>query len=175
HDLAFVIFTSGSTGLPKGAMVEHVGMLNHLLAKVDELQLSNLDVLAQTASQCFDISVWQFLASLVVGGQVHIFEDDITHDPGRLQQCLDRNGISIVEVVPSLLRVMLEQLKENGSLNPFSSLRWMIVTGEAVPPDLVSDWLNTYSEIPLLNAYGPTECSDDVTHCVIDHPLPANG
>ncbi|MGH9666199.1 MAG: AMP-binding protein, partial [Bryobacteraceae bacterium] len=32
-DLAYVIFTSGSTGKPKGAMIEHAGMLNHLLAK----------------------------------------------------------------------------------------------------------------------------------------------
>ena len=31
-DLAYVIFTSGSTGQPKGAMVEHRGMLNHVLA-----------------------------------------------------------------------------------------------------------------------------------------------
>lgn len=166
--LAYVIFTSGSTGLPKGAMVEHVGMLNHLLAKIDDLQLSKSDVLAQTASQCFDISVWQFLAALIVGGRVHIFEDEISHDPIRLHEQIDQKGITIIEVVPSLLRVMLEQAKDKPT--DLSSLRWMIVTGEAVPPKLVDDWLNSYSEIPLLNAYGPTECSDDVTHYVIEQP-----
>src|SRR5262249_4310114 len=29
-DLAYIIYTSGSTGIPKGAMVEHAGMLNHI-------------------------------------------------------------------------------------------------------------------------------------------------
>jgi amino acid adenylation domain-containing protein len=170
HDLAYVIFTSGSTGVPKGAMVEHVGMLNHLLAKIDDLQISNSDVLAQTASQCFDISVWQFLAALVVGGQVHIFEDEITHDPARLQEEIERQAISIIEVVPSMLRVMLEQAKDQSAGPGLDSLRWMIVTGEAVPPKLVDDWLHTYSKIPLLNAYGPTECSDDVTHFAMRQP-----
>ena len=167
QDLAYVIFTSGSTGMPKGAMVEQVGMLNHLLAKIDDLQLSKSDVLAQTASQCFDISVWQFLATLVVGGCVHVCEDEISHDPARLLERIELAAISIVEVVPSLLRVMLDNESTRRNL---SALRWMIVTGEAVPPKLVDDWLNTYSRIPLLNAYGPTECSDDVTHYVMDRP-----
>ncbi|MGB8344240.1 MAG: condensation domain-containing protein, partial [Ktedonobacteraceae bacterium] len=64
--LAYVIYTSGSTGTPKGAMVEQAGMLNHLYAKIAALQLTEADSVAQTASQCFDISVWQMLAALLV-------------------------------------------------------------------------------------------------------------
>ena len=53
--LAYVIYTSGSTGKPKGAMVEQRGMLNHLFAKVVDLELTAADVVAQTAPACFDI------------------------------------------------------------------------------------------------------------------------
>ena len=67
NGLAFVIFTSGSTGKPKGAMVEHRGMFNNLITKVRALGLTSDDVIAQTASQCFDISVWQFLTALTIG------------------------------------------------------------------------------------------------------------
>lgn len=42
-----------------------------------------------------------------------------------------------------------------------------------MPPTLANQWLNLYPQIPLLNAYGPTECSDDVTHYPIDQPLPS--
>ena len=89
-------------------MVEQAGMLNHLYAKLGALQLSENDAVAQTASQCFDISVWQFLAALLVGGCVHIFDDEIIHDPSELLLQIQQASITVVEVVPSLLRAMLE-------------------------------------------------------------------
>jgi len=58
--LAYIIYTSGSTGKPKGAMVEHLGMMNHIQAKIHDLQLTGESTIAQNASHTFDISVWQF-------------------------------------------------------------------------------------------------------------------
>ena len=166
--LAYVIYTSGSTGVPKGAMVVQQGMVNHLWAKISALRLTEADVVAQTASQCFDISVWQLIAPLLVGGCVHIYPDEIAHDPSRLLERIEADGISILETVPSLLRALLEDVARRGAARPsLANLRWMIPTGEALPPELCRDWAATYPAIPLLNAYGPTECSDDVSHCLI--------
>ena len=171
--LAYVIYTSGSTGIPKGAMIEHRGMLNHLYAKITALNLTAADRVAQTASQCFDISVWQFLAALLVGGRVHVCKDDISHDPSRLLAEVARQRITMLETVPSLLRTLLETMEKNSAARPeLDALRWVIPTGEALPPDFCRRWLAVYPRIPLLNAYGPTECSDDVTHFPIYHPLP---
>ena len=55
---------------PRGVMVQQRGMVNHLFAKVKDLRLGDGDSIVQNASQCFDISVWQFFAALVVGGRV---------------------------------------------------------------------------------------------------------
>ncbi|HEX8186308.1 MAG TPA: amino acid adenylation domain-containing protein, partial [Blastocatellia bacterium] len=166
--LAYVIFTSGSTGMPKGAMVEHRGMLNHLYAKLNALSLGPRDVIAQTASQCFDISVWQFLSALLVGGQVHIIAEVVAAHPYRLFEQVASEGITILEVVPSLLRAALEEMNTRGAASPhLSALRWLLLTGEALPPELARRWLERQPGIPVLNAYGPTECSDDVAH----HPI----
>jgi amino acid adenylation domain-containing protein len=167
-DLAYVIYTSGSTGIPKGAMIEHRGMLNHLYAKVADLQLSGRDVVAQTASQSFDISVWQFLAALLVGGCTEVFPDEIAFNPARLLETVAREGITVLETVPSLLRAALDTAPTDADGAPaLMSLRWLVPTGEALPPELCCRWLERHPHVPLLNAYGPTECSDDVTH----HPL----
>ncbi|GCE15668.1 non-ribosomal peptide synthetase [Tengunoibacter tsumagoiensis] len=173
RQLAYIIYTSGSTGEPKGAMIEHLGMLNHLYAKVQDLALTAEDCVAQSASQCFDISLWQFLAALLVGGRIAILPDIITYDLSQLLQTIEVAQISIFETVPSLLQSMLQELarQEEGRW-PLTSLRWLLLTGEALAPRLCADWFAYYPAIPLLNAYGPTECSDDVTHCRIEQPLP---
>ena len=167
QNLCYVIYTSGSTGIPKGAMVEHKGMLNHLFAKIADLQLDVEDIVAQTASHCFDISVWQFLAALLTGGRVHICNDEVTHNPALLIETVASENISILEVVPSVLRGTLADMEISGRKPEWPFLRWVLVTGEAVAPQLCRQWLAIYPEKPLLNAYGPTECSDDVTH----HPI----
>ena len=166
QDLVYVIYTSGSTGIPKGAMIENRGMVNHLFAKISELNLTAADRVAQTASQCFDISVWQFMAPLIVGGCVHIFDDEVTHDAPRLLTETEAAGITILETVPSLLRAALDPAHERHP--ELSKLRRLVITGEALPPDLCREWLRLYPQIPMLNAYGPTECSDDVTHYEIN-------
>ena len=162
-NLAYIIYTSGSTGVPKGVMIHHRGMVNHLWANIEALSMTSSDVLAQTASQCFDISVWQFLAPLIIGGRVHIFPDEITQDPPRLLSEVDRAGVTVFEIVPSLLQVALADVKTQKQKPALQSLRWLLPTGEEVPVALCREWFRTYPSIPLMNAYGPSECSDDVT------------
>jgi len=163
-NLAYVIYTSGSTGAPKGVMIHQLGMLNHIWANIDALQLTGKDILAQTASQCFDISVWQFLTPLIMGGRVQILPDDVTKDPAVLLGDVDRRGITIFESVPSLLQVAISEAIKQGRKKPgLRSLRWMLPTGEEVKAAFCSEWFEHYPTIPLMNAYGPSECSDDVT------------
>lgn len=165
---AYVIYTSGSTGMPKGALVGQAGMINHLQAKIALLALNAQDVVAQAASQCFDISIWQFLAPLLVGGRVHILDDMATHDAERLLPQIDRAKITIFQTVPSMLQAVLKDKRLYRASRPrLTQLRWLIVTGEALPAPLCRRWISHYPRIPLLNAYGPTECADDVTH----HPI----
>ncbi|MFK7699164.1 non-ribosomal peptide synthetase [Pseudomonas caspiana] len=162
-NLAYVIFTSGSTGQPKGVMVEQRGMLNNQLSKAPYLNLDQFDVIAQTASQSFDISVWQFLAAPLFGARVDIVPNTIAHDPVGLLKHVESSGITVLESVPSLIQGMLTE-----DHPPLERLRWMLPTGEAMPPELAHQWLQTYPHIGLVNAYGPAECSDDVAFFRVD-------
>ena len=166
----YLLYTSGSTGRPKGALVEHAGMLNHLWAKVQDLGLDGTDRLAQTAPLGFDISVWQMLAPLLTGGTVQVFGDDTAQDGPRLLAAAAQGGTTVLEVVPTLIRFLLDACGDGTAERPLLSLRWMIATGEELPPAVARRWVAAFPSVGLLNAYGPTECSDDVTHAVLSCP-----
>jgi acyl-coenzyme A synthetase/AMP-(fatty) acid ligase/aryl carrier-like protein len=67
-------------------------------------------------------------------------------------------------VVPTLLEALVTAVERASELPALPALRWLVVTGEALPPAFCARWLAAYPGIPVVNAYGPTECSDDVTH-----------
>lgn len=166
---AYILYTSGSSGAPKGAIVRHDGMLNHLLAKVDDLNLSGTSAVAQSARLSFDISIWQFLAPLLVGGRTEIVGTDVASNPPQLASFVATSGITVLEVVPSVMRLVLEDLDRGRvASSQLAGLEWLVVTGEAFPRDLHVGWRRHFPDMGIMNAYGPTECSDDVAHFVGD-------
>jgi amino acid adenylation domain-containing protein len=169
--LAYVIYTSGSTGVPKGAMVERRGLFNLLHSLIDDLELTASDVIAHTAPQSFVISVWQFLTPLLVGARVHICVDNALGDPTLLVQEVVREGVTVLQIVPAMLRAILQQVPNDPCFRALSRLRWLISTGEALAPDLCRDWFRYFPDVPVINAYGSTECSDDVArHRIVKAP-----
>ncbi|MFD3806655.1 amino acid adenylation domain-containing protein [Streptomyces sp. NPDC058619] len=164
-DTAYIIFTSGSTGDPKGATVRHSGMLNHLLSKVVDLKLTAEDRVAQLSTQCFDISVWQLLVVWLVGGRTVIYDHETVVDLPAFLTALAEDGITILETVPSYTDALLTEVEQRPA--PLPALRFNIINGETLPPALTRRWFASY-RIPVINAYGPTECSDDVTHHFMD-------
>ena len=166
--LAYMYFTSGSTGEPKGAMCEHAGMLNHLFAKVDDLEIGQGQVVAQTAPQCFDISLWQLVSALLVGGRTLIVPQDVILDVERFVTTIKEGRVAVLQVVPSYLEAVLAYLENHPVA--FSDLRYVSVTGEAIKKELVVRWFDAQPGIKLLNAYGLTETSDDTNHEVMDRP-----
>jgi amino acid adenylation domain-containing protein len=168
EQLAYVYFTSGSTGEPKGAMCEHAGMLNHMLAKIEDLDIGAGAVVAQIAPQCFDISLWQMLAALLVGGRTLIIEQAAILDVQRFVDDIVDGEVTALQVVPSYLEVVLTFLEQHP--RELTHLRCVSVTGEPLTMDLVHRWFATAPEIKLVNAYGLTETSDDTNHEVMSRP-----
>ena len=166
QQVAYIFFTSGSTGEPKGAMCEHAGMVNHLFAKIDDLKIGEGDVVAQTASQCFDISMWQLLAALLVGGRTLLVEQETILDAKRFIDKLVEGRVNVAQVVPSYLEVLLSYLEQHPRELP--DLRCVSVTGEALKKELVQRWFTVEPAIKLMNAYGLTETSDDTNHEIMD-------
>ncbi len=163
--LAYIYFTSGSTGEPKGAMCEHAGMVNHLYAKIEDLGIAEGAVVAQTAPQCFDISLWQLVSALLVGGRTLLVPQEVILDVERFVEEITAQRVAILQLVPSYLEVVATYLEQQPRELP--DLRAVSATGEALKLELIQRWFGVAPAVPLVNAYGLTETSDDTNHEVM--------
>ncbi|MBD2435731.1 non-ribosomal peptide synthetase [Nostoc sp. FACHB-110] len=162
-NLSYVIYTSGSTGKPKGVMIPHCGIYNTLQWRQKTFKITAQDKVLQTISFSFDPSVWQIFWPLSSGGQLIMARVDGHKDTAYLVREIVEKQITVLGLVPSILRVLLE---EEGIEN-CQSLRHVTSGGEALPIELVELFLAKLNlENVLINCYGPTEVSID-TSCWI--------
>ncbi|MFB0834522.1 non-ribosomal peptide synthetase [Arthrobacter halodurans] len=166
--LAYLLFTSGSTGQPKGVMCEHAGMLNHILAKIDDLGVREGEVIPQTGPQCFDISVWQLVAALLVGGRTLFVDQDAILDVERFVDTIVDGRAGVIQVVPSYLDVIVSYLEQHPRELP--DLHCVCPTGDFLKKELVQRWFALHPDVPVVNTYGLTETSDDAVHEIMDRP-----
>jgi amino acid adenylation domain-containing protein len=164
--LAYILFTSGSTGEPKGAMCEHAGMLNHIYAKIADLEIGEGEVVPQTGPQCFDISVWQLVAALLLGGRTLLVDQDVILDVERFVDTIAGGRARVLQAVPSYLDVVLSYLEQHP--RPLPDLHSVSPTGDFVKKELVERWFAAYPDMKMVNTYGLTETSDDAVHEVMD-------
>jgi amino acid adenylation domain-containing protein/non-ribosomal peptide synthase protein (TIGR01720 family) len=160
NNLAYIIYTSGSTGTPKGVMIPHRALSNHMLWMQTELPLNSSDKVLQKTPFSFDASVWEFYAPLLVGGQLILAKPDGHQAPGYLTELIIKENITILQLVPSLLRVLLEE--EN--IPNCQSLRRVFCGGEILPWELQQRFYNQLKHCQLYNLYGPTEATIDTTY-----------
>ncbi|HEU0077405.1 MAG TPA: condensation domain-containing protein, partial [Longimicrobiaceae bacterium] len=132
RSLAYVIHTSGSTGRPKAVGVEHAALVNHMHWFVRDFALTADDRVLQKTPINFDASVWEFHAPLLAGGCLVVARPGGERDPGYLVRTIRSREITTLQLVPALLRMLLEE----PGLGACTSLRWVFCGGEALPGEL---------------------------------------
>ncbi|MDZ8110116.1 MAG: amino acid adenylation domain-containing protein [Nostoc sp. DedQUE12a] len=159
-NLIYVIYTSGSTGQPKGVMIPHRGICNQLHWRQTTFRLTDADKVLLTISFSFDPSVWQIFWPLCFGGQLIVPRPGGHQDAAYLVKAIAQQQITVLALVPSILRVLLEEKGiENCRL-----LRHVTCGGEALPVELIDRFFAQLNlDNVLHNCYGPTEASIDTT------------
>ncbi|WP_143645356.1 non-ribosomal peptide synthetase, partial [Streptomyces antioxidans] len=148
---AYVIYTSGSTGTPKGVVVSHANVVDLVAWARDDLGADRLAHVRATTSFTFDVSVFELLVPLTLGGTVELVPDLLSAaaDPG----LLGTGGL--LSAVPSVLASLLSAHQQTEG----PSLDTIVLAGEALSPQLLATTRSRFPEARIVNAYGPTEAT----------------
>lgn len=146
--LAYIIYTSGSTGNPKGVAVDHSSICNFVKVAAEVYGYTPRDRVYQGMTLAFDFSVEELWVPLVAGATLVPGRSDVTLVGRDLASYLIERRVTGLACVPTLLATINTDLPQ---------LRFLLVSGEACPHDLVVRWHQPGRR--MLNAYGPTEAT----------------
>lgn len=158
-NLAYVIYTSGSTGQPKGVMISHRAICNHMHWMQATFPLTETDRVLQKTPFSFDASVWEFYAPLLVGGQLILTRPGAHQDSAYLVQLMAAYQVTHLKLVPALLQMLLAEPE----FERCYYLRRVFCGGEVLPVELQERFF-TRLGAELYNLYGPTEACIDATY-----------
>ncbi|MCR9191604.1 MAG: amino acid adenylation domain-containing protein [Gammaproteobacteria bacterium] len=152
NQLTLVLYTSGSTGKPKGVMIEQASILR-LVKSPNYIKISANDHMAQTSSITFDAATLEIWGALLNGARLILIDKHSLLDANSFAHFLQYEKISIL-----FLTTQLFHSYAFSTPGLFKYLKYLLVGGEAVLPDAVSNIFNqTHHPKYFINGYGPTE------------------
>ena len=153
-DNAYLIFTSGSSGKPKGVLVSHANIIHSTVAR-DYFYPSLPESFLLLSSFAFDSSMVGLFWTLCRGGNLVLTPEKIEQDMDLLSRMIKQNEVSHTLMLPSLYQILLDQADQEN----LTTLKCVIVAGEACLSKMCSDHFEKVPQARLYNEYGPTEAS----------------
>src|SRR5690606_33189204 len=161
------------TGRPKGVMNTHRGICNQVVWLNEDLRIGPEDIWLHLGAFGFDVTVARIFGPLAAGARLVVAPQGAERDPREVIELVERYGVTVFLMVPSLLRALVE----TGELGRCRSLRYVSCIGEPLAPELMRAF---HEQLPgdLYNMYGPAEAAVLVTSWKCDRawngagPLP---
>lgn len=161
EDLAYIIYTSGTTGKPKGVPIDHAQIVNFIRVAAEVYGIRQDDRMYQGLTIAFDFAIEEIWVPLAVGATLVPGPTGARLLGKDLGDFLAEKNITALCCVPTLLATLEAELPQ---------LRYIMVSGEACPQDLVARWQKPGRIF--LNAYGPTEATVTATLTALEAGKP---
>lgn len=153
--LAYILFTSGSTGKPKGVQISRNNIGSFMKSFWETgIIISEIDKCLQCFDLTFDVSISSYLTPLTRGACAYT----VPHDEIKYSYVfglLDDHELTFGAMSPSMIRLLRPYFEE---IN-ISSMRYNILTAEASPIELITEWASCIPNAEIYNFYGPTEAT----------------
>lgn len=157
EDIAYMIYTSGSTGKPKGTMVMHrnICTLKTSIENDSILKATDKDVSMSLLKYSFDASGIDIYTALLFGGKLVLVSKEDELNPEKVINIIEKRQVTRSFLIPKWIEhISLQEKLHDANL---SSLRILGTGGETLKPYIIENLISKYSDLKVLNLYGPTE------------------
>ena len=156
--LAYLLYTSGSTGHPKGVMVGHRSLLNHVICGIRRDRLGPGDRMLQFAALSFDVSAEEIYTCLAAGATLVLREAAMLESPARFFDACRQHEITVLDLPTAFWHELAGALAPPATLELPPALRLTLIAGEQAMPEAAARWTARLGPAArLVNHYGPTE------------------
>lgn len=155
NDTAYILFTSGSTGQPKGVPVSY-GNVRSFLRNLKNMnyQLVSGSRFLQMFDLSFDLSIVSILSPFIFRGTLFSVPNNNIKYP-TIFRLLEEYEIEFAILVPSVVAYLRPYFEEI----MLEKMKYMCLSGEAVPHGLTLEWKKCCPNAEFQNLYGPTEAT----------------
>jgi acetyl-CoA synthetase len=177
EDPMMIAYTSGTTGKPKGAVHVHGGFLVKIASEVAyQTDYHAGERLFWFSDPGWIMGPWMIVGTLALGGTIFLYDGAPNHPgPDRLWRMVERHGINILGVSPTLVRALAPLGDEHATKHDLSSLRVLGSTGEPwnTDPYLWFSGVVGGGRCPVINFSGGTEVGACFLSPAVVQPLKA--
>jgi len=157
----YLIYTSGTTGNPKGVTIRNNAFVNLVNWYINEFGMNENDTVMMVSSVCFDLTQKNIIAPIQSGAKLYVYDID-NLDYEEMAEIIKNERITWLNCAPSAFYPLVLEDKKSG-YSRISSLRKVFLGGEAINCEKLKEWLRCMDNTEVINAYGPTECTDIVS------------
>ncbi len=158
-DENYIFYTSGSTGMAKAFAGCHKSLSHFIHWELKEFGLDEHCRVSQLSQFTFDAALRDILLPLSCGGCLCIPRAETKNNTVRLIEWIDESAITLIHCVPSLFRLLSNEIAVNQMPLPvFPHLRYLLMAGEPLFVKDIRDWWERVGQhVEIVNLYGTSE------------------
>ncbi|HPR97657.1 MAG TPA: AMP-binding protein [Thermotogota bacterium] len=181
-DPVYIVHTSGSTGDPKGVIISHRALHDHILQLNRRFKINSEAIISCRNYFCYDAIVPEIYPMVFYGAQAVIMRPEkkkttgnSVHDSyaetiqGIISE-LNKYRVNTLFYTTPLIKLIANEdgLREEKPLY----LKRVQFGGDVMPVKLLNYWRRHLPDVEYSNVYGPTETTDVCSYYIADGKLP---